>query len=145
MKLILLLFAVIFLSDDSFRLIEYNGSSVKTIFEVDEKFYGIYKGRKKGYLQLNQDGSGVYNYDVYGFAPVSCEKKPIQLEWGFLVKDEDHIVSFKREYGQSYPILLKSVSDIKFQGCQTEVLLDFIMEYKDGKMGVSSSDDWIKE
>ncbi len=130
--------------NDNIRLIEYNGSSVKTTFEVDNKFIGEYTGRKKGYLKLNADGTGAYNYDVYGFSSENCDKEVIQVQWGFLVDDNGKLVSFAREYGRSYPILLQCVGKPKFQGCRTQVLLDFIMEYKDGKLGVSSSDDWIK-
>lgn len=144
MKGLFLLLALLFF-DAEYRTIEYNGSEVKTTYTADTKFYGEYKGRKGGFLQLNEDGSGTYKYDVFGFAPASCKKQPIDIEWGFLVDENNEIVSFKREYGISYPILLKSVSETKFQGCQKEVMLDFIMEYKSGQLGVSSSDDWTKD
>lgn len=122
----------------------YNGSDVKTTYEVASKFYGLYKGRKSGFLELNADGTGRYNYDVFGFAPETCKKGIINIEWGFLVDEKDKVVSFSREYGESFPILMKSVSNTKFQGCRKEVLLDFIMVYEDGKIGVSSSDNWVK-
>ncbi len=122
----------------------YNGSEVKTVYDVNSKFYGEYKGRKSGFLILKENGTGQYRYDIFGFAPTSCIKQTIEIEWGFLLDDNGEIVEFKRDYGLSYPILLKSTGDTKFQGCQKEIMLDFIMEYKDGQLGVSSSDDWIK-
>ena len=145
MKTLFAILLVLLISTEKTRVFEYNGSKVNTTYDVDAKFYGTYEGRKTGYLILNKDGTGTYNYDVFGFAPVSCKKEAIQIEWGFLLKDDGSIVAFNREYGKSLPILFKSVSETKFQGCKTEILLDFIMEYKDGKLGVSSSDDWTKE
>lgn len=144
MKLLFVTLLVLMITTEKTRYFEYNGSKVNTTYDVDGKFYGTYKGRKTGFLTLNENGTGIYNYDVFGFAPVTCKKGAIQIEWGFLLKDNGSIVTFNREYGKSYPILLKSTSETKFQGCKTEILLDFIMEYKDGKLGVSSSDDWIK-
>lgn len=141
----LLLTLVLSLStNDKVRTITYQGKEVKTTYDVADQFIGTYKGRKEGYLQLNADGTGTYVYDVFGFAPSSCKKGPITIEWGFLLDENDQIVSFPREYGKSYPILLKSTSETQFQGCRTPVMLDFIMEYKNGELGVSSSDDWIK-
>lgn len=145
MKILFVTLLVLLFATEKTRYFEYNGSKVNTTYDVDDKFYGTYKGRKTGFLTLNEDGTGVYNYDVFGFAPVTCKKGAIQIEWGFLLKDDGSIVTFNREYGKSHPILLKSTSETKFQGCKTEILLDFIMEYKDGKLGVSSSDDWTKE
>ena len=66
------------------------------------------------------------------------------MEWGFLVDEKDSLVAFDREYGKSYPLLMKSVSETQFQGCRKEVMLDFVMVYENGKLGVSSSDDWEK-
>jgi hypothetical protein len=145
MKLLFVTLLVLMITTEKTRYFEYNGSKVNTTYDVDGKFYGTYKGRKTGFLTLNENGTGIYSYDVFGFAPVTCKKGAIQIEWGFLLKDNGSIVTFNREYGKSYPILLKSTSETKFQGCKTEILLDFIMEYKDGKLGVSSSDDWTKE
>ncbi len=141
----LIVTALFLFIDRDIRIIEYNGSNVKTIYEVDPKFYGEYKGRKSGFLTLNEDGTGEYRYDVFGFAPASCIRQTIDIEWGFLLDDNGEMVKFKREYGLSYPILLKSTGETKFQGCQKEIMLDFIMEYKNGQLGVSSSDDWIKD
>jgi len=140
----LLLCFCLFLDSDKIRFIQYQGKDVKTTFDVDAKFYGKFEGRKTGSLILNEDGTGQYTYDIFGFAPASCKKGAIQMEWGFIIDENNDIVSFPREYGLSYPILLKSTGETQFQGCRKEVMLDFIMEYKDGKIGVSSSDDWIK-
>lgn len=126
------------------RTIYYNGQSVKTTFAVPEQFYGTYAGAKSGYLTLNADGTGMYSYDVFGFAASDCKKDIIKLEWGFLLNEKNEIVSFEREYGLSYPVLMQSTSATSFQGCRKPVMLDFIMVYKDGKIGVSSSDDWVK-
>ncbi|MTI20643.1 hypothetical protein E1176_06390 [Fulvivirga sp. RKSG066] len=142
--LFVLLFLGIF-SNEKVRIIEYNGNEVKTTYAVDAQFYGKYAGAKTGYLILNEDGTGVYNYDVFGFAPATCKKDVINIEWGFLLDENDQVVSFEREYGLSYPILMKSLGNTQFQGCRTPVMLDFIMVYKNGDIGVSSSDDWIKE
>ncbi len=143
-KVALLFYCSLFLSVNDARIIAYNGKDVRTTFSAPEKFFGVYSGRKKGFLKLNENGTGEYKYDVFGFAPVDCSAQIISLEWGFILDDSDNIVSFEREYGQSYPILLKSVGETQFQGCRKEVILDFIMEYKDGTLGVSSSDDWKK-
>ena len=126
------------------RVIEYNGQEVRTTFTTPSKFYGLYKGRKEGFLTLNSDGTGQYQYDVFGFAPKDCKADIIDIEWGFIVDENDSVVSFSREYGRSYPLLMKSTGTTQFQGCRTAVMLDFIMEYKDGSLGVSSSDDWKK-
>ncbi|MEM7107715.1 MAG: hypothetical protein AAF519_05765 [Bacteroidota bacterium] len=142
-KVTFLSLLILFLTE--VRTIEYNGRKVRTTFIAPEQFYGVYKGDKEGFLQLNEDGTGEYQYDVFGFAPANCIDNAIAIEWGFIVNDLDERISFKREYGYSYPILLKSISDIKFQGCRKEVILDFILEYKDGSLGVSSSDDWVKQ
>ncbi len=93
---------------------------------------------------LNEDGSGLYKYDIFGFAPKSCKNQPIQIEWGFLLNKEGGMVKLDREYGYSYPVLLRSVGTTSFQGCREPVLLDFLLEYKDGSLGVSSSDNWGK-
>lgn len=131
-------------ANDKIRYITYRNQEVKTTFDTSAKFIGEYKGKKSGYLILNEDGSGIYNYDIFGFAPESCKKQPITVEWGFMLDENDKILKFEREYGYSYPVLLKSTGTISFKGCRDQVLLDFIMEYKDGSLGVSSSDDWKK-
>ncbi len=141
----LFLILISFVGNDKIRTIEYNGKAVTTTFDVPEQFIGEYTGRKTGFLKLNEDGTGTYKYDVFGFAPSSCKKGEIAIEWGFLIEESGSIVSFDREYGKSYPILMKSIGETQFQGCRTEVMLDFIMQYKNGQLGVSSSDDWTKD
>mgnify|MGYP005995717795 CR=1 FL=1 len=131
-------------SGEKERIITYEGQEVNTTFDVSSNFIGTYKGNKTGYLMLNEDGTGLYKYDIFGFAPKGCKNEPIQLEWGFLVSKEGDVVKFEREYGHSYPILLKSIGETSFQGCRESVLLDFLLEYKDGSLGVSSSDNWKK-
>ena len=126
------------------RTIDYNGKAVNTTYDVPLYFYGVYEGHKEGFLKLNEDGTGIYRYDVFGFALGSCKDGEIRMEWGFLVDENDSLVAFDREYGKSYPLLMKSVSDTQFQGCRKEVMLDFVMVYENGKLGVSSSDDWEK-
>ena len=131
-------------SNEKERTIKYEGQEVNTTFDVSNKFIGIYKGNKSGYLMINENGSGLYKYDIFGFAPKSCENQPIQIEWGFLLDKKGGIVKFDREYGYSYPILFKSVGATSFQGCREPVLLDFLLEYKDSSLGISSSDNWKK-
>jgi len=126
------------------RIITYEGQEVNTTFDVEVRFIGTYSGNKTGYLQLNEDGTGLYKYDIFGFAPQNCKNQVIQIEWGFLRNTEGGIVKFEREYGYSYPILLKSIGETSFQGCREPILLDFLLEYKDGSLGVSSSDNWKK-
>ncbi|MEJ2003506.1 MAG: hypothetical protein P8X57_00740 [Cyclobacteriaceae bacterium] len=140
----MLIFPSLGSTSDEVRMIEYNGKPYRTIYNV-ERFNGIYKGKKDGYLQLNPDGSGVYVYDIFGVAPASCTKGPISFRYGFLIDDNDSIVRMQRDYGYSYPILLESTGENAFQGCRTRVLLDFLMEYNDGSIGVSSSDDWTRQ
>ena len=125
------------------RIITYRGEEYKTTTTVNERFIGTYKGRKSGYLKLNKDGTGTYKYDMFGMAPVSCKRIPIRFEWGFLIDSTNQVVKRKRDYGHSYPILLKSTSETCFQGCRTPVMMDFILDKK-GVLNVSSSDDWKK-
>jgi len=131
-------------SGEKERIITYEGQEVNTTYDVTSSFFGTYQGNKSGYLMLNEDGTGLYKYDIFGFAPKGCKNEPIQLEWGFLLSKEGDIVKFDREYGYSYPILLNSTGETSFQGCREAVLLDFLLEYKDGSLGVSSSDNWKK-
>jgi hypothetical protein len=125
------------------RIISYQDISYNTPFGVDNKFIGTYEGRKAGYLKLNADGTGVYKYDIFGYAPASCERKPIIFIWGFILDKEGKMMAKKRDYGNSYPILLESTGSNSFQGCRTAVLKEFILDM--GKsLHVSSSDDWKK-
>ena len=146
MRVLLISLLLFFQTDEDpqFRIIRYNGSDVKTTWKVDDRFYGKYEGSKSGFLELKKDGSGGYKYDVFGFAKPGCKKGVIEMEWGFLVDGDGDLVKFEREYGYSYPILLRSKSeDRSFKGCREQVMLDFIFD-KSGVLGVSSSDDWEK-
>ncbi len=125
------------------RIINYRGDDYNTTIAVDAKFIGTYKGRKTGYLELKRDGTGIYKYDVFGFAPASCKRQAITVEWGFLLDSLDQVVKRKRDYGYSYPILLQSTSATSFQGCRTPVIMDYILD-KNGVLMVSGSDDWKK-
>lgn len=126
------------------RVIEYQGTGINTTFDVPEEFLGRYEGRRNGYLELRQDGTGTYHYDVFGFAPPSCERKPIEFIWGFILDENSEISKQERDYGYSYPVLLKSTGTNSFQGCRTDVMKDFILE-RGETLHVSSSDDWEKK
>jgi hypothetical protein len=125
------------------RLIMYYDTEFKTTYEVPEMFYGVYEGRKSGYLKLNVDGTGEYKYDIFGLAPASCERQPIQFKWGFILNEKGELIKNKRDYGFSYPILLESTGSNSFQGCRKAVMKDFILQRGD-ILHVSSSDDWAK-
>jgi hypothetical protein len=129
---------------ENIREMEYNGKLYRTTFNV-EQFNGVYSGNKDGYLELKHDGTGTYVYDIFGVAPADCKKGPISFRYGFLLDDNDSLVRMERDYGYSYPILLESIGETSFQGCRTRVMLDFLMVYNDGSVGVSSSDDWIRQ
>lgn len=141
--LLLLLPALIFGSINKNRIINYQGDNYNTTFDVPAKFLGRYTGDKSGYLLLNSDGTGEYKYDIFGYAPPSCKKQTISVEWGFVLDDQGEITRKKRDYGYSYPILLKSTGPTSFQGCRSPVLMDYILVKPDG-IHVSSSDDWMK-
>jgi len=121
----------------------YRGETYNTTIAVESRFIGTYKGRKTGYLELKKDGTGTYKYDVFGYAPASCKRQAITVEWGFLLDSLNNVIKRKRDYGYSYPILLKSTSSTSFQGCRTPVMMDYILD-KNGMLMVSSSDDWKK-
>ena len=125
------------------RKINYRGVDYLTTTEVETRFIGTYKGRKSGFMQLNSDGTGTYIYDVFGLAPATCKKEAIHFEWGFLLNENGEVVKKERDYGYSYPILLKSTSKTSFQGCSSTVMMDYILD-KGGTLHVSSSDDWKK-
>lgn len=130
--------------NDKIREIQYGGKKVLTTYGVPTKFVGKYTGRKGGYLELKADGTGSYKYDYNAFPLKGCKDGPIALEWGFMIDEKQEIISYKREYGTSYPVLLKSISNPSFKGCREEILVDFIMEFKNGELQISSSDDWAK-
>jgi hypothetical protein len=142
-SILFLIISMLSLDNEKVRTIEYEGKEYLTTFDVPEKFLGSYRGEGEGYLTLNADGSGIYHYDIF-FAPPECKKEPITIEWGFLLDEKNAIVSFNRKYGKSYPILLKSLGKTSFQGCRQEVMLDFLLDYDEGSLMVSSSDDWVK-
>ncbi|MCK5705059.1 MAG: hypothetical protein KAI29_28100, partial [Cyclobacteriaceae bacterium] len=54
------------------------------------------------------------------------------------------IVKFKRTYGYSYPIIYNCSGENAFQGCSKRTMVDYVLEYDDGTITISSSDDWIK-
>jgi len=141
--LILPILSFLQLQTNEDRIIMYEGNEYKTTIHVEANFLGTYKGKKSGYLQLNADGTGIYKYDVFGLAPSSCERTPITFEWGFLLNEKGEVLKRERDYGYSYPILLKSTSKTTFQGCRTPVLMEYILDI-DGVLNVSSSDDWKK-
>ena len=141
---ILLLFTVQqILPGEKIRELEYNGSKIITTFSIDDKFLGTYQGNKKGFLLLNSDGSGIYKYDYQGLSS-NCSGENITFDWGFIIDEHGAIVKFKRPYGYSYPILCNCSGENTFQGCTKRSMLDYILEYDDGTITVSSSDDWEK-
>jgi len=129
---------------------EYNkdfwieGEKIRVTCEADEMFFGLYKGAKKGYLSLNKDGTGEYKYDIFGIAKNGCKEDVIRFEWGFPLDKNNKKVMFKKPYGYSYPIIFKCTGDVCFQGCSKQYIIDFILDKNDGKLHVSSSDDWEK-
>ncbi len=125
------------------RIINYRGDDYNTTITVDAKFIGTYKGRKTGYLELRKDGTGTYKYDNFGYAPSTCKRQAITIEWGLVLDSLNQVIKKKRDYGYSYTILLKSTSETSFQGCRTPVMMDYILD-KNGVLNVSSSDDWKK-
>lgn len=133
------------LQESGFRMLEYHGQDVTTTFRVDGRFLGKYQGTKTGYLVLRDDGTGSYMYDYHmKTSGNSCPEAPIQILWGFLVDEKGAIVRFERPYGYSYPIIYVSTGTPSFQSCTREAMLDYVLEYRDGSLGVSSSDDWRK-
>jgi hypothetical protein len=136
-------FGIFSTASEKDRPISYNGTNYQTSYAAPAEFIGIYEGRKAGFLKLNADGTGEYKYDVFGYAPASCERKPIAFIWGFILDKDGNLLKNERDYGFSYPILLKSTGSNSFQGCRTEVLKEFILN-RGKTLHVSSSDDWQK-
>ena len=64
------------------------------------------------------------------------------LELG--IDENGEIVKFKRTYGYSYPIIYNCSGENAFQGCSKRSMVDYVLEYDDGTITISSSDDWIK-
>ena len=143
--LAVLLFSFQIKNSDEIRMLTLNEKEVKTTFKVDKKFYGLYKGRKSGYLKLNEDGTGSYLYDYQAFLPDNCEEGEIPFEWGFVIDEKGEVVKFERSYGYSYPIIYSCSGINSFQGCRVTSMVDYILVYKNGNITVSSSDDWKKQ
>ena len=141
--LIFILLPLIFESNEKTRQLDHNGSKVKTTFKIDKKFFGRYEGSKLGFLQLDDDGNGIYRYDYKGLGP-DCPGEEIQFRWGFILDDSNEIVKLERSYGYSYPIIYNCSGENAFQGCTKRTMVDFILVYKDGTITISSSDDWVK-
>jgi len=132
------------IQSNNVRQLEYNGTTVNTTFEIDDIFYGKYQGNRKGYLQLNRDGSGVYKYDYVGLSK-GCPGELIEFNWGFALDENSEIIKAKRPYGYSYPIIYNCSGDNAFRNCTERVMVDYILVYDDGTITVSSSDDWKKK
>lgn len=150
MKYTHFLFLIVFFSFKSkdggqTRFLTHNEKKVETTFKVDKKFYGLYKGRKGGFLKLNEDGTGTYLYDYQAFLPEDCPGGEISFDWGFILDERGEIVRFARSYGYSYPIIYSCNSANSFQACRTTSMVDYLLVYKDGSITVSSSDDWEKQ
>ena len=131
-------------NNPSYQVFILDGKEVKVTHSADAVFFGKYSGAKGGYLILNEDGTGEYLYDYYGYALPSCQPGPIVFQWGFLLDENNKIVKFEREYGYSYPIIYFSTGSTGFQGCRKKYIVDYLMLRTDGTIGVSSSDDWEK-
>ena len=131
------------LANEKTRQLQYNGSKVMTTFKVDDKFIGKYMGSKKGFLQLDPNGNGIYQYDYPGLS-LECPGENIEFKWGFIIDENGEIVKFKRTYGYSYPIIYNCSGENAFQGCSKRTMVDYVLEYDDGTITISSSDDWIK-
>ena len=140
---LILLTCLQIIPSESTRLLEYNGSMVKTTFTIDKKFLGRYNGNKNGFLQLNDDGSGIYQYD-YPKLSSDCSGEDITFRWGFIVDENGEVLKFERSYGFSYPIIYNCSGENAFQGCTTRFMVDYILAYDDGTITISSSDDWEK-
>lgn len=129
---------------ESIRIFWVDNNQIRVTSAVDEEFYGLYKGKKNGYLLLNRDGTGEYKYDIFGVAQEGCKEGTITFEWGCPVDSSNKTVRYRKSYGYSYPVILKCSGEICFQGCSKEYLLEFILDKNDGRLHVSSSDDWVK-
>jgi len=155
-KLFVNLFVLVILNYDLFQYAETNSlvstrifkienQEITVTYEVDDMFYGLYQGNKSGYLLLNKDGTGEYKYDIFGISSSACKEGIIQFEWGIPVNKDNNMVKFKKPYGFSYPVFYKCSGETCFQGCSKVYLLDFILDKGDGKLHISSSDDWKKD
>jgi len=125
------------------RVLHIDGAEVRTTYDIGNEFYGIYKGRKAGYLELRSDGTGIYRYD-YSALMKNCDGTTINIEWGFLLDESGQVVRFERPYGYSYPIIYNCTGVNSFRNCTMTSMIDYIMVYNTGTINVSSSDDWKK-
>lgn len=125
------------------RLLNFDGSEVLTTYDIDNEFYGMYRGSKPGYLELRTDGTGTYRYD-YSALMKSCEGTGIDFDWGFLLDEHGKVVRFERPYGYSYPIIYSCTGKNTFRNCTLPTMIDYILVYNSGVITVSSSDDWKK-
>jgi len=128
---------------EKIRPLEYNGTTINTTYDVEDKFYGKYQGNKSGYLKLNKDGTGIYRYDYAGLSK-SCHGDLIEFKWGFVLNENSEIIKAQRPYGYSYPIVYNCSGQNAFRNCTQRIMVDYILVYKDGTITISSSDDWKK-
>lgn len=131
-------------SEDKIRVVQINDQQVRTTYDAGPEFIGKYAGKKDGFLILNEDGTGAYKYDIFGFGKPGCTADPIQLEWGFILDQDNRIISFERAYGLSFPVILKSTGANSFKGCSQSIMIEYLLVYTTGQILVSSSDDWVK-
>ncbi|BDD03389.1 hypothetical protein [Aureibacter tunicatorum] len=142
LAIIIVLFLSAFKDASKTRTFNVNGKDVKVLIPNDAQFIGKYKGSKSGFLVLNADGTGEFKYD-YAYNENACPDKSFDIEWGLILESDGMPLKFEREYGYSYPVILKSQSGNHFEGCTEKILVDYLLVKKDG-VHVSSSDDWKK-
>jgi hypothetical protein len=143
---LILLTGLISFQSGGIRVLNIDNQQVRTTFRVDSRFLGIYRGKRQGYLELRPDGSGTYRYDdaaVPGFR--DCSPGEISLFWGFILTEDGEPLRFERPYGFSYPIVYIATEGQLFQGCSRTALIDYLLEYRNGSITVSSSDDWVRQ
>ena len=124
-------------------MLEHNGSKVLTTYDFDDRFFGKYTGSKGGFLILKEDGTGIYRYD-YEQLSKGCPGTDIAFTWGFILDEKGEVVRFERPYGFSYPVIYNCTGENAFRGCTVRTMVDYIMEYNDGTLSISSSSDWKK-
>ena len=128
------------LNPEKVKTIQYNGQKLSLLIPNNLNFFGEFKGKKSGFLVLNSDGSGEYKSD---YSLNSCDNTSFRIDWGFLMDENGEIVKIKRSYGFSYPVVYKSLDGKRFKGCKETLFFDYLLE-KNGRIEVSSSDDWKK-
>ncbi|MGB3180176.1 MAG: hypothetical protein WBB45_02220 [Cyclobacteriaceae bacterium] len=133
-----------FVRSDNTRTFIYRNEPVITTTNVPARFLGKYTGRNGGYLELRGDGTGTYVYDYFVYPTEGCVPGPVAIEWGFLINEKGGVFRYDRQYGYSYPVILKATSEnTSFQGCRETVIMDYIL-VRGKELSVSSSDDWVK-